>query len=90
MRIVYHLYIIFAEKRDELLKYCLDAGIEAKIHYPIPLYLQKGLKRYNYKSGSFPVTDRHCKSIISFPVDQHLSKKEMDYVIDTVNNFYEQ
>jgi len=90
MRIVYHLYIIFAEKRDELLKYCLDAGIEAKIHYPIPLYLQKGLKRYNYKSGSFPVTDRHCKSIISFPVDQHLSKKEMDYVIDTVKNFYEQ
>lgn len=90
MRIVYHLYIIFAEKRDELLKYCQDAGIEAKIHYPIPLYLQKGLKKYNYKSGSFPVTDRHCKSIISFPVDQHLSKKEMNYVIDTVKNFYEQ
>ena len=89
MRVVYHLYIIFAEKRDELLKFCLKKGIEAKIHYPIPLYLQKGLKEYNYKSGSFPITEHHCKNIISFPVDQHLTRNEMDYVIDTVNEFYE-
>ena len=39
MKLVYHLYIVFAERRDELLKYCLEKGIEAKIHYPIPLYL---------------------------------------------------
>ena len=87
-KIVYHLYIVFAEKRDELLKYCIQKGIEAKIHYPIPMYRQKAMKYLNHKIGDFPVADRHAKSIISFPCDQHLSKKEMKYIVDCVKNFY--
>ena len=87
-RIVYHLYIVFAEKRDALLQYCLDAGIEAKIHYPVPIYQQPALTYLGYKKGDFPVADQHGKSMISFPCDQHLRKKEMDYVIETVKEFY--
>ncbi len=87
-KIVYHLYIVFAEKRDELLKYCLRKGIEAKIHYPLPMYRQPAMKFLNHKVGDFPITDKHAKSIISFPCDQHLSKKEMNYVIKCVKDFY--
>lgn len=87
-KIVFHLYIIFAKKRDDLLHYCLKRGIQAKVHYPIPIYRQKALKYLGYKKGDFPVTDRHASSIISFPCDQHLSKKEMNYLIKTVENFY--
>jgi len=87
-KIVYHLYIVFAENRDELLKYCLKKGIEAKVHYPIPMYRQPAMKFLNHKEGDFPVSDRHAKSIISFPCDQHLSKKEMNYIIKTVKEFY--
>ena len=89
MRIVYHLYILFAEHRDELLRYCLDRGIEAKIHYPIPLYQQEALRFLGYKPGTFPVTDRHVREIITFPTDQHLTRAEQDYVIETVQSFYE-
>ena len=87
-KIVYHLYIIFAEKRDKLLKYCQKKGIEAKIHYPIPMYRQPAMKFLGHKIGDFPASDRHAKSIISFPCDQHLSLKEMDYVCKTVKEFY--
>ncbi len=87
-KIVYHLYIVFAQKRDELLKYCLKKGIEAKIHYPVPMYRQPAMKFLNHKKGDFPVTDRHAKSIISFPCDQHLTKKQMNYIIKQVDNFY--
>ena len=87
-RIVYHLYIVFAKNRDELYKHCLKKGIEAKIHYPKPLYLQKAYKYLNHKKGDFPITDAHTKKIISFPCDQHLSKKEMNFVVNTVKNFY--
>lgn len=90
MKIVYHLYIIFADKRDELLNYCQKKGIEAKVHYPIPLYQQKGLKKYCLKKGQFPVTDEHSKKIITFPVDQHLKKEQLDYVIETVREFYQE
>jgi dTDP-3-amino-2,3,6-trideoxy-4-keto-D-glucose/dTDP-3-amino-3,4,6-trideoxy-alpha-D-glucose/dTDP-2,6-dideoxy-D-kanosamine transaminase len=85
---VYLLYMVFAENRDALLQYCLDRGIEAKIHYPVPLYQQDALASFGYKAGDFPVTDRHARDCISFPVDQHLSRAEQDYVIDTVRTFY--
>jgi len=86
--IVYHLYIVFAENRDALLEHCLRSGIEAKVHYPVPIYRQPALAYLGYKEGDFPVSDDHTKYIISFPCDQHLSKEEMDYVIKTVSDFY--
>lgn len=87
-KIVFHLYIVFAKKRDQLLEYCLKKGIEAKVHYPVPMYLQQSLNFLNHKKGDFPVTDAHTKKIITFPCDQHLKKKEVDYIIKTVKNFY--
>jgi dTDP-4-dehydrorhamnose reductase len=87
MRIVYHLYIVFAEKRDELLEFCLSRDIEAKIHYPIPMYKQKALgSRYNLLK--FPITDHHAQNIISFPCDQHLIDSQLKEITDTVKEFY--
>ena len=87
-RIVYHLYVVFAKNRDGLLDYCLQNGIEAKIHYPIPMYIQPALKNLKHKKEISPVTDRHAKNIITFPCDQHLSIKELDYIIQNVKNYY--
>ena len=88
MKVVYHLFIVFAEKRDQLYKYCLRKGIEAKVHYPKPMYLQESLKYLKHKKNDFPITDEHCKKIISFPCDQHLSLKQQNYIVKTVENFY--
>ena len=88
MRMVYHLYIVFAEDRDALLKHCVDKGIEAKVHYPVPIYRRPALAHLGHKEGDFPVSDRHTGEIITFPCDQHLSRAEMDYVIATVRDFY--
>ena len=87
-KIVFHLYVLFAKKRDKLLKYCHSKGIEAKIHYPKPMYLQESLRFLKHKRGDFPVTDKHAKTIITFPCDQHLKRKEMDYIVKVVNDFY--
>ena len=87
-KIVYHLYIVFAENRNDLLNYCQKKGIEAKIHYPVPIYRQKALKFLKHKKGDFPITDAHTKKIITFPCHQHLTKKEIDYIIKTVRTFY--
>lgn len=88
MRIVYHLYIVFAEERDRLLEHCLSKGIEAKVHYPVPIYRQPALAALGHRQGDFPVADRHTKEIITLPCDQHLSRDELDYVIETVRAFY--
>ena len=87
-KIVYHLYIVFAERRDELINYCLDHGIEAKVHYPVPIYRQPALRHLGYGEGDFPTTDRHTKDIITFPCDQHLRRDQMEYIVQTVESFY--
>lgn len=88
-RMVFHLYMFFAEQRDELLEYLLDKDIEAKVHYPIPIYRQKALRHLGHREGDFPNTDRHAGSVLSLPCDQHLSRAELDYMIQTVRSFYE-
>lgn len=85
---VYHLYMVFAERRDELYAYLKLHGIAAKVHYPVPIYRQPALASLGHRFGDFPVTDRHACEVISFPVDQHISRDEQDYVIQTVRAFY--
>ena len=87
-KIVYHLYVIFAKNRDALLKHCLKEGIEAKVHYPKPMYLQESLKKLKHTWGDFPTTDEHTRKIITFPCDQHLNKSQLNYIVKTVNDFY--
>ena len=87
-RLVYHLYIVFAVDRDGLIQYCIDKGIEAKIHYPVPIYRQPALQYLKHKKGDFPVTDAHTEKIITFPCDQHLEQTQLDYIIETVVKYY--
>ena len=84
----YVTYQVMAERRDELLKYCVAREIECKIHYPIPLYCQEGLRHLGYPPGSFPVTDRHARSTITLPVHQYLSEDQLSFVAATIREFY--
>lgn len=86
---VYLLYVLFAEHRDELHAHCVAEGIEAKVHYPIPVYRQQALRHLGHKEGDFPVADRHAREVITFPVDQYLSRAEQDRVVDVVRSFYQ-
>ena len=85
---VYHTYVIHVRDRDLLLEHLLKKDIRVKIHYPIPLHLQKAAADLGYKKGDFPVCEEHCRTIITLPVHQHLTESELNYVIDEVRKFY--
>lgn len=89
VRRVFHLYQLYIERRDELLRYLREQGIEAKVHYPIPLPLQRGLAHLGYRRGDFPETERQAASLMTLPVDQHLREAQQRYVIDMVKQFYQ-
>ena len=78
MRVVFHLYIIFVENISAV-QVLFEKGIEAKIHYPKPMYLQESVKYLGHKKNDFPTTDEYCKKIISFPCDQHYLKTKIYY-----------
>lgn len=87
---VYHLFEFEVDEtvRDDLYTHLRDRGVEAKIHYPIPLFLQPGLKHLGYKSGDFPATEKQAKRVITLPVDQHLESDQITYCFEQVKSFF--
>lgn len=85
----YHTYVIQVKNRDALNAYLLANGIDCKIHYPIPLHLQPASQYLGYKKGDFLVTEKQCDSILTLPIHQHLQVTQMEYVVQTIRQFYE-
>ncbi|MBA7642255.1 dTDP-3-amino-3,4,6-trideoxy-alpha-D-glucose transaminase [subsurface metagenome] len=85
---VFHTYVIQVKERNKLYKHLLDNGIEAKVHYPIPMHLQEASQYLGYKDGDFPVCEAQARSIITLPVHQHLTKDQLNYVIEMIKKFY--
>lgn len=85
---IHHNYIIFTEERDGLLNFLTQNGIDAKIHYPIPLHLQEASRYLGYKEGDFPVAESQAKKIISLPCHQYLTEEQLNYVVTKIKQFY--
>ena len=87
-RNTFTLYIVCVQRRDALMRFLNDAGIEAKVHYPIPLHLQPAARDLGYAKGDFPVAERQAGEIVTLPGHQFLTDAEVDYTIETVRKFY--
>ena len=83
---VYHLYFIQIDNRDELKKYLDDKGIGTNIHYPIPIHKLEAYKELNEQSH--PVAEKLASSTLSLPMFPELTIPEIDYVIKTIQTFY--
>lgn len=85
---VYHLYVIRAERRDELQAFLQASQIDAKVHYPIPMHLQPAAKDYGHARGDFPVAEAICDSVISLPVHEFVTQDQQDFVVSKIKEFY--
>ena len=63
-------------------------GIGSRIHYPVPIHLQECAKSLGYGPGSFPVTERLARRILSLPIYPELTEAEVAYVITTIRSFF--
>lgn len=86
---VFHLYVIITKKRDELLKYLGEKGISCGIHYPIPIHRQLVYISLGYKEGSFLVSEKLSRQILSLPMYPELSEEEIKYISLQIKNFFE-
>jgi len=84
----YHTFIIQCDKRNELMKYLFEKGIETFIHYPIPIHLQPAAKKLGYSRGDLPISEIQAKRILSLPIHQYLTNDEILHICETVNNFF--
>lgn len=85
---VFHLYHINIEKRDLLQKYLIKHNIDAKVHYPIPIHLQKASKYLKYKKGDFPIAEKMANTSLSLPVHEFINHKHIKYMANVINDFF--
>jgi aminotransferase EvaB len=88
VRHVYQIYVVEARDRDGLLRFLQERGVEAKVHYPVPVHLQPAAKDLGYHAGDFPVCEQQARDIITLPAHQFLTDAELDHVIEQVRRFY--
>lgn len=82
---VFHLFPIMCEQRNELQEFLTGKGIGTNIHYPIPPHKQECYKEWN--DMSLPVTEKIHNCELSIPMGPCLDHKQVQYIIDTLNNF---
>jgi dTDP-4-amino-4,6-dideoxygalactose transaminase len=85
---IYHQYTLRANKnllRDKIIDYLQKKGVDARVFYPIPLHLQPCFAYLGYKKGDFPESENAADTVFSIPVYPELAKKQMDYVIESIN-----
>ncbi len=84
---IYHIYAVLSEKRDALLQHLKARGIEAGIHYPIPLHLQPVYRDLGYPAGSLPAAERVANQELSLPMYPELTREQIEYVVQAIREF---
>jgi dTDP-4-amino-4,6-dideoxygalactose transaminase len=85
---VFHLYVIRAPRRDALMAYLSEQGVETIIHYPVPVHLQEAYKDLNMGKGSLPVAEKAAEEIVSLPLYPEMRQDEIEFVAECIRGFY--
>lgn len=82
---VWHIFAVRTAVRDRLQEYLLLNGIQTLVHYPIPPHKQTAYAEWN--SLSLPITEQIHHEVLSLPLHQALTNKEVTEIICCVNQF---
>ncbi|MEW6277012.1 MAG: DegT/DnrJ/EryC1/StrS family aminotransferase [Candidatus Eremiobacterota bacterium] len=81
---VYQNYAIHSERRDELVAFLKEKGVETLISWPKPLHHNESLN-LNFE---LPRTDELCRRIVSLPMNTEIDDAQVHYVVECIREFY--
>jgi UDP-2-acetamido-2-deoxy-ribo-hexuluronate aminotransferase len=86
---VFHQYTckVLHRDRDELQQFLAAKGIPTMIYYPVPLHFQKAYQAEGYGVGSFPITEKLSKTVISLPIHTEMNNEELAFICETIKTF---
>ncbi len=85
---VFHLFVIKCRQRNDLLQHLNAMGIQAGVHYPVPIHLHQAFSFLPWQRGDFPVTESSADLILSLPIFPEITDEQIDYVAAAVEAFY--
>lgn len=81
----YAIYTIAVENRDELMAHLREKGIPCNIYYPRGVHMQTAYKKYYNRPLN--VCEELTKKVVSLPMHPYLTDEELNYIVETLNNF---
>jgi len=87
-RAVYHMYVVRAERRNELQEFLARNYIETGIHYPIACHQQPAITSRFKNLLRLPQTEQAVNEILSLPIHGRMTLNEADLVCDAIARFY--
>jgi dTDP-4-amino-4,6-dideoxygalactose transaminase len=85
---VYHMYVVRAQRRDELQRFLKERGIATGIHYPLPNHRQPAVTSRFSPLPGLPKTEAAVREILSLPIHGEMPLGEVDRVCDAIAGFY--
>jgi aminotransferase EvaB len=86
----FSLYMILVSHRNELLEYLNINGVEAKIHYPVPLHQQVASKQMGLNKRVLKNAEIQADMLITLPIHQYLDENHMQFVSKLIHTFYQE
>jgi dTDP-4-amino-4,6-dideoxygalactose transaminase len=81
---VWHLYVIRVPRRDEVLRQLHSDGIQAAVHYPVPIHLQPAFRYLGYAPGDFPVAEAAAGQLLSLPLYPQITEEQQVRVVRAI------
>jgi dTDP-4-amino-4,6-dideoxygalactose transaminase len=76
---VYHLFVVYVERRDAVRAALQARGVHTAIHYPRPVPLQPAFATLGFGPGSFPHAERACERALSMPFFPEMTDEQVQY-----------
>lgn len=83
----FHQFVIKTNKRNALMKYLQNQGVQTLIHYPKIIPDQPFLIN-QYGKESLPIARQFVKQCLSLPCYPKMSLKDVDFVSENIVNFF--
>ncbi len=83
----YYVYVVRHPQRNKIMKYLRKNNVFCNISYPFPIHSMKGYKYLHNQNEKLKVTDKLSKQIFSLPMYPELKIKDVERVIQLINNF---
>lgn len=85
----YARYAIRAPKRDTLMEFLRQQGIDCKALYPKPTHLLKLYRdSFGYKEGDFPVTEKEKTEELCLPEPRFRNHWELEYIAKKIHQYF--
>jgi dTDP-4-amino-4,6-dideoxygalactose transaminase len=86
-RHVHHLFVVVCAQRDRLQQHLNQLGIDALIHYPVPIHHQEPCQAIGRDPLGLLVAESHAANCLSLPCHPAMTDGQVDQVITAVNAF---